>query len=399
MMSKTQAGTLAVLSIVLAAVSAAALAQYSASDPRSTIYNNESLRREDEIKRNEEAARRQSDQGQSSGGAPVGSQYNAQTQADLKAARARLLKMAPLPDARNPLLGRWRVEGAARSRKKDDMSTLMGMLNNPGGAMCETLFGSGVTEFKPKTWSSIDSYGDDSLGPIHYRGEGKVVWAVPESKMFNFFGFEFASPDRMTLVGIEGCTLVRAGAAAPSATTAPPGNARAAVAGPSMAHKAGTLPQVAAVAPSPPPSTLSRPSPEVCRNTLLDKLGVVGVNQVRAMSDVRFKDMPIEGKVPNSNNLRIDLRGSACDDPRVKATLYDFDANGMLQSITYVWDRPPGPAPAPIFNERVSTLSRFHTLPPPQTPGRLQADTSIGRLIIEDLPERNLLLEAYKAKK
>ncbi len=77
MMSKTQAGTLAVLSIVLAAVSAAALAQYSASDPRSTIYNNESLRREDEIKRNEEAARRQSDQGQSSGGAPVGSQYNA----------------------------------------------------------------------------------------------------------------------------------------------------------------------------------------------------------------------------------------------------------------------------------------------------------------------------------
>ena len=257
--------------------------------------------------------------------------------------------MAPLPDARNPLLGRWRVEGAARSRKKDDMSTLMGMLNNPGGAMCETLFGSGVTEFKPKTWSSIDSYGDDSLGPIHYRGEGKVVWAVPESKMFNFFGFEFASPDRMTLVGVERCTLVRAGAAAPSATTAPPGNARAAVAGPSMPHKAGTLPQVAAVAPSPPPSTLSRPSPEVCRNRLLDKLGVVGVNQVRAMSDVRFKEAAIEGKVPNTNNLRLDLRGSACDDPRIKATLYDFDANEMLQSITYVWDRPPGPAPAPIF--------------------------------------------------
>ena len=396
MMSKTQAGTLAVLSIVLAAVSAAALAQYSTSDPRSTIYNNEALRREDEIKRNEEAARRQSDQGQSSSGAPVGSQYNAQTQADLKAARARLLKMAPLPDARNPLLGRWRVEGAARSRKKDDMSTLMGMLNNPGGAMCEALFGSGVTEFKPKTWSSIDSYGDDSLGPIHYRGEGKVVWAVPESKMFNFFGFEFASPDRMTLVGVERCTLVRAGAAAPSATTAPPGNARAAVAGPSIPHKAGTLPQVAAVAPSPPPSTLARPSPEVCRNTLLDKLGVVGVNQVRAMSDVRFKEAAIEGKVPNTNNLRIDLRGSACDDPRIKATLYDFDANGMLQSITYVWDRPAGPAPAPIFSERITQLSRFHSLPPPQSPGRLQADTSLGRLILQDMPERNLLLEAYK---
>jgi hypothetical protein len=156
---------------------------------------------------------------------------------------------------------------------------------------------------------------------------------------------------------------------------------------------------VAAVAPAPPPSTLSRPSPEVCRNTLLDKLGVVGVNQVRAMSDVRFKEPAIEGKVPNSNNLRIDLRGSACDDPRIKATLYDFDANGMLQSITYVWDRPAGPAPAPIFQERVKTLSVLHAgLTQPQSPGRLQADTSLGRLVLQDVPDRNLLLEAYASK-
>jgi hypothetical protein len=388
------------IAIVLAAVSAAAFAQYSESDPRSNIYNNESLRRQDEIRRNEEAARRQSDQGQSSGGAPVGSQYNAQTQADLKAARARLLKMAPLPDARNPLLGRWRVEGTARARNKDDLSTLMGMLSNPGGALCETLFGAGITEFKPKTWSSIDSYGDDSLGPIHYRGEGKVVWAVPESKMFNFFGFEFASPDRMTLVGVERCALVRAGAAAPSATNAPSNNARTAAAIPSAPPATGPLPQMASVAPTPPRSTPSRPSPEVCRNTLLDQIGKVGVNQVRAMSDVRFKEPAVEGKVPNTNNLRIDLRGSACDDPRIKATLYDFDAEGMLQAITFVWERPPGPAPAPIFAERVTTLSRFHpSLPQPQSTGRLQGDTSLGLLIVQDMPERNLLLEAYKAKK
>ena len=159
------------------------------------------------------------------------------------------------------------------------------------------------------------------------------------------------------------------------------------------------MPQVAALATAPPRSTLARPSPEVCRNTLLDKLGTVGTNQVRAMSDVRFKEAAIEGKVPNSNNLRIDLRGSACDDPRIKATLYDFDANEMLRSITYVWDRPPGPAPAPIFQERVAQLARFHSLPPPQTAGRLQADTSLGRLILQDMPERNLLLEAYAAPK
>ncbi len=63
--------------------------------------------------------------------------------------------------------------------------------------------------------------------------------------------------------------------------------------------------------------------------------------------------------------------------------------------------RPPGPAPAPIFQERVQTLSRVNPggLPPPQSPGRLQADTIMGRLILQDMPERNLLLEAYKAKK
>ena len=394
------------IAMVLAATSTATIAQwYPDSDPRSSNYQQYLQQQRDEFnkrQRDEEArnkAHAEEMYGQKPSSPSGGSQYNAQTQADLKAARARLLKMAPLPDARNPLLGRWRVEGAARSRKKDDMSTLMGMLNNPGGAMCEALFGSGVTEFKPKTWSSIDSHGDDSLGPIHYRGEGKVLWAVPESKMFNFFGFEFASPDRMTLVGVERCTLVRAGAAAPSATTAPPSSARATAVSPSATPAAGALPQVAAVAPSPPPSTLSRPSPEVCRNTLLDQIGKAGVNQVRAMSDVRFKEAAIEGKVPNSNNLRIDLRGSACDDPRIKATLYDFDANGMLQSITYVWDRPAGPAPAPIFNERITQLSRFHSLPPPQTPGRLQADTSLGRLVLQDMPERNLVLEAYAAKK
>ena len=118
------------------------------------------------------------------------------------------------------------------------------------------------------------------------------------------------------------------------------------------------------------------------------------------MSDVRFKEAAIEGKVPNTNNLRIDLRGSACDDPRIKATLYDFDANEMLQSITYVWDRPPGPAPAPIFQERVLDAVAL----PSRCRRRSHRDAcrptqSLGRLILQDMPERNLLLEAYKAKK
>lgn len=44
-------------------------------------------------------------------------------------------------------------------------------------------------------------------------------------------------------------------------------------------------------------------------------------------------------------------------------------------------------------------VTRLHSLPPPQSPSRLQADTSLGRLVLQDVPVRNLLLEAYAAKK
>jgi hypothetical protein len=404
MVSKTQAGTLAAVSIVLAA-SSAALAQYPASDPRSNIYNNESLRRQDEIRRNEEAAKTQQqydDARGSSNSRPASSSYDPRAAAELQALRKKLLGRPPLPDERNTLLGRWRVESSGKPKRKDEMGLLMGMLANPGGAACQFMFGEGIVEFKSKTWASIDGFGDDSLGPIAYRSDGKRLFALP-AKGIEIMGFDVVNPNRIEVFNLAGCALnrvtgttttqsgvsSRAPAASAVGTPPPPGPA------------SSTASKVAAAAPSSPPSTLARPSPEVCRNTLLDKLGVVGVSQVRAMSDVRFKEPAIEGKVPNSNNLRLDLRGSACDDPRVKATLYDFDANEMLQAITFVWDRPPGPAPAPIFQERVYALSRVNPggLPPPQSSGRLQADTIMGRLILQDMPERNLLLEAYKTKK
>ena len=394
MASKTQAATLAAVSILLAA-SSAALAQYSASDPRSNIYNNESLRRQDEIKRNEEAARtQQQSDGQSRSANPhASSSYDPRAAAELQALRAKLLRMPPLPDERNTLLGRWRVETDGKPKRKDELGQLMGMLSNPGAAACQLTFGDGIVEFKSKTWSSIDGYGDDSLGPIAYRADGKRLFALP-AKGIEIMGFDVVNPNRVEIFNLAGCALTRVTG---TTTTTPSGlsnRAPSASAGPA---KSSTAPQVAAVAPAAPPSLPSRPSPEVCRNKLLDQLGKVGVNQVRAMSDVRFAEPAIEGKVPNTNNLRLDLRASACDDPRIKATLYDFDAKGMLQSITLVWDRPAGPAPAPIFQERAKTLALHHpSLPQPQSAGRLQGDTSLGRLILQDMPERNLLLEAYK---
>ena len=391
--------------MLLVAASTAALAQwYPDSDPRSANYQQYLGQQRDEFNKRErdEAATNKRNAEDVYGSKPTvpqqQGQANATGSADMKALRQKLLRLPPLPDERNPLLGRWRVENDGKPQRKDDVGRLMGMLANPGGAGCEMVFGSSITEFKPKSWAVISGHGADSLGPIVYRGQGTRVWAIPDSKVFAPLGFELSAPHRAVSVNLEGCVLTRPGEAAGAtpAATEPPRKA----AGAATALAAGVLPQVGAVAPSPPQSTLSRPSPEVCRNTLLDKLGVVGTNQVRAMSDVRFKEAAIEGKVPNTNNLRIDLRGSACDDPRIKATLYDFDANEMLQSITYVWERPAGPAPAPIFAERVTTLSRVHpSLPQPQTSGRLQGDTPLARLVLQDMPERNLLLEAYAARR
>lgn len=318
------------------------------------------------------------------------------TGSDYRALGKEMLRLPPLPAERNVLLGSWRLEGGGQQDRilefgltgkgaTPGMGELMGFAKSidSGQLTCDMSFGRGIT-FTPTTFSSGGAAGIAG-GPVAYRSrKNNVIAAIPADSRANPMFFEVVGPNRIVWGG--NCALVRAGTPAASAaanTTTMPGNARLASASPTQA----------------PPSTLARPSPEVCRNTLLDQLGKVGVNQVRAMSDVRFKEAAIEGKVPNTGNLRIDLRGSACDDPRIKATLYDFDANGMLQAVTYVWDRPSGPAPAPIFQERVSQLSRFHALPPAQTPGRLQADTALGRLIVQDMPERNLLLEAYSAPK
>lgn len=316
---------------------------------------------------------------------------DAQYHADMKASKAKLMRSTPLPASGNPLLGRWRVDGAGRSRGKGELGQLMDMLSNPGGAMCEALFGSGIVEFKPASWSLIDSAGDDSLGPMQYHGNNKLVWAVPEHKGFYFFGFEVQSPNRVSMIGAEDCLLVRVGAAAAGGQGGTADRAPA----PSQPQRMASAPPAQAAAA---PQSL-RLSPQACQQTLLDKLGQVGANQVRALGDLRYRDA-IEGKVPNTQNLRIDMRGSPCDDPRLNATLYDFDANGMLQAITFVWARPAGASPAPIFQERVRVLSLYHSgLPAPQAPGRLQADTSMGRLVLQDMPERSVLLEAYAARR
>ena len=389
-------------------ISSAALAQYSNSDPRNS--NPEYQRRQNELQQQEKdkedraRSERQSAQDAESYRQFMDNQHKLQEKlsGEVERDRALFLTTPPIPPQKNTLLGQWRLD---RTKKKpaNALAELNAMISQPA---CEMVFGDGIWDFRPKALYGIDAgIGETKLTDVDYRGNEGIIGVIP--KAGKLFVYKILGPDRVqeltsTRIGADPCNFVRVGAgrSASAAATAPQtANPSSSGVPPAASGRAPASPPAQVASAAPTRSTLARPSPEVCRNNLLDKLGVVGTNQVRAMSDVRFKEAAIEGKEPNSNNLRIDLRGSACDDPRIKATLYDFDANGMLQSITYVWERPPGPAPAPIFQQRMTQLSRFHSLPPPQSPGRLQADTSLGRLILQDMPERNLLLEAYAAKK
>lgn len=140
--------------------------------------------------------------------ARASSSYDARSAAELKALRARLLGMPALPEERNALLGRWRVESDGKPRRMDELGQLMGMLASPGRAACQFTFGAGIVEFRPTSWASIDGFGDDSLGPIAYRAEGKRLFALP-AKGIEIMGFDVVGTNRLEVFNLADCALVR----------------------------------------------------------------------------------------------------------------------------------------------------------------------------------------------
>ena len=182
-------------------------AYYSCSEEESKKWEQESREESYELQRQrDEEFERQSDAERAER-----ARQQAENDAAIKALRAELLASPPLPPDRNPLLGRWQIATGAKPRGEDDMSQLMGMLSNPGVAMCEVLFGGGIIEFKPGSWASNDSAGDDSLGPIQYRMQDKQVFALPDQGI-PLLGFEIVDSDRIREVRLPDCALVRVGA-------------------------------------------------------------------------------------------------------------------------------------------------------------------------------------------
>jgi hypothetical protein len=137
--------------------------------------------------------------------------------------RRKWQKRPPLPPDRNPLLGRWNPQGAAPNGRRgapgNDVAgaLLGGML---GGA-CDSMFGRGIIEFRPKTLVAVDRNGSESvLNHVEYRGDGNRVAVLPQDPgSIGVLVFDVSAKDRIRADGL-GCVMARPGAA-PTAKAAP----------------------------------------------------------------------------------------------------------------------------------------------------------------------------------
>lgn len=132
--------------------------------------------------------------------------------------RQRALAMPPLPPARNPLPGRWRV-------------------NSSGGLidLCGGLFGKGsILEFTEREMFSTNASGRDSLGAVQHRMQSQRIYVLPDPRGVQFLEFDVQVTDRIreALLGDE-CTMVHHNGA-PAAETVPGHSAAAKPSAPSM---------------------------------------------------------------------------------------------------------------------------------------------------------------------
>ncbi len=222
------------LAFIVAAITDPAFAQnrncdyYGCTEEQRNTWEQEGRRKESEEADERQRQRDQEYAEEQRRSAPERAErarQQAENDVALKALRARLLASPPLPPERNPLLGRWRVATGAKPRGGDDLSKLMGMLSNPGGAVCEVVFGGGTTVFMPGSWASNDSAGDDSLGPIQYRMQDKQVFALPDLGL-PLLGFDIVDKSTIREFRLPDCALVRVGAQPTAAPVAPARSAR-----------------------------------------------------------------------------------------------------------------------------------------------------------------------------
>src|SRR5229473_2808591 len=131
-----------------------------------------------------------------------------------------------LPPDRNPLLGKWNPQGAAPNGPSgapgsDVVSALLGGVL---GSACDSMFGRGIIEFRPKTLVAIGRDGSESvINHVEYRSEGARVAVLPlDPGSIAVFVFDVTAKDRIRAEGL-GCVMARSGTAQ-TAKAAPAGS-------------------------------------------------------------------------------------------------------------------------------------------------------------------------------
>lgn len=161
-------------------------------------------------------------------------------------ARSVWQRRPPLAPERNRLLGRWNPQGAAAGGPKElagggDLAKLFGpdaakmtaaLLGGMTQGACDSMFGRGIVEFRPKTLVAIGRDGSESvMNHVEYRGGGSRVVVLPQDPgSIGALIFDFDSPDHITAAAL-GCVMARAGSAATTAGAAQAGDARGGVVG------------------------------------------------------------------------------------------------------------------------------------------------------------------------
>lgn len=142
--------------------------------------------------------------------------------------RAIWQRRPPLPPERNPLLGRWNPQGAdpaaSNATPAGDMSKLFGaefanmtksIVGGTLQSVCDSMFGRGIIEFRPRTLVAIGRDGSESvLNHVEYRGGGDRVAVLPQDPgSVGVMVFDFNGRDRIIAAGV-GCVMARTGSAA-----------------------------------------------------------------------------------------------------------------------------------------------------------------------------------------
>jgi hypothetical protein len=81
------------------------------------------------------------------------------------------------------------------------------------GGACDSMFGRGLIEFRPKTLVSIGRDGSESvLSRVEYRSDGSRIAVLPQDPgSIGVLVFDFTGNDRIRAEGL-GCLMARAGA-------------------------------------------------------------------------------------------------------------------------------------------------------------------------------------------